>query len=240
MPVKVRQYDRGQPCLVPVRHPVQEQRDAGPPLYPVVHRICFGVRYFFGHVIGSYLVLVDQAFQQIGQIVVERGSNPRPGQKREVVDPRQRLAEPEDRLGELLDGGIEPERSAILFDTGLAHDAFQHLPARSRQERIDVVVVADVHQGVAPIRQAYATGPRPRDVDGEAVAVGKLEMGVQHQRTIGTFRKPHVLAQPLAEKALQCTGIEIHRGNLGWSYDALSPAMLKSSSRQASAPSSVW
>ena len=118
----------------------------------------------------------------------------------QVVDPRQCLAEAEDRLGELLDGGIEAECAAVSFDTALIRNPFQQLPARSRQERIDVVVVADVHQRVASIGQAHAAGPRFRDVDGETVAVGEFEMGAQHQRPVGTFRELHVLAQPLAEK----------------------------------------
>ena len=76
-----------------------------------------------------------------------------------------------------LGGGIDGEHSAVVAYVALADDAFeQHSPCAG-QERVDVVLVADVHEGVAMVRQAKASRGRRGQVEGKAVAVGNPPLG---------------------------------------------------------------
>ena len=123
----------------------------------------------------------------------------------------QGLAEPEHRFGQALDGRVEAERAAVPLDARLIHDPLQQLPSRALQERVDVVVVAHVHQGVPPVGQPHTADPGFRHVDGKPVSVGKLEVGAQHQRAVRASGQPHIGAEPLAEKPLQGVVVKSHK-----------------------------
>ncbi len=209
--MEVRQHDRGQPRLVTVRHAVQEQRYVRTPRYSVVHAVRLRICQPLGRVVGLDAVLVDQARQQLGQVVVERRLDPRSGEECQVMYSGQGLAEPEHRFRQTLDGRVEAERAAVHFQARFVHNPLQQLPSRALQECVDVVVVAHVHQGVTPVGQPHTADPALRHVDRKPVSVGKLEVRAQHQRAVGASGQPHVGAEPLAEKPLQRVVIKSHR-----------------------------
>ena len=211
VPMEVREHDRGQPRLVPVWHPVQEQGCVELALDPVVDAVRLGTRKCLGQVVRLHLLLVDQALQYLGEVVVKRRLDPGSGEQGQVVHARQRLAEAEYGFRKSLDGCVEAEGAALPFHSHFGHDPFEHLSSCSIQERVDIVLVTDVHEGVTAIRQAYATHPGLRHVDRKPVPVGELEVRAQHQCAVGARRQLHVRAQPLAQALLQRVHIKIHR-----------------------------
>ena len=124
--------------------------------------------------------------------------------RRQVMDPRQRLPEATHGLGQPVQGGVEPEHAAVPFNARFVHDAFEHPSSRTLQARIDVVVVADVHEGVAAVRQAHSARSGFRQMDRKSVSVGKLEVRSQQQCAVGALRQSRFGAEPPAEKPLQC------------------------------------
>ena len=72
------------------------------------------------------------------------------------------------------------ERTAIPLDSSLADDALQQLSPRTFQKRVNIVVVAEVRESMAAIRQANASGTGFRDMHREPVSVGKLKLRTQH------------------------------------------------------------
>ena len=52
--------------------------------------------------------------------------------------------------------GDDRSRASVLADFLLSQNALDELPAASCQESVDVMVVADPHQRVAPVGQADA------------------------------------------------------------------------------------
>ena len=133
-----------------------------------------------------------------------------PGEQRQVVNPGQCLPEPEDCLGQLLDGGVEAERAAVSFYTRFVDDAFENLSARPLKENVDVVVVADVHERVTTVREPDPTDSGLGHVDGESVSVRKLEVRAQHQGVVRAPGESHFGTETLAEELLHRVDIERH------------------------------
>ena len=76
-------------------------------------------------------------------------------------------------------------------------------------------------------------------MDWVAVAVGKLEVRAQHQGAVGARIDANVFTETFAKQISERIGVDGHWRSLSLSRSALSPAKLKSSIRQASAPSKV-
>lgn len=74
----------------------------------------------------------------------------------------------------------------MLFDSGVAQDSLQVVPVVSLEERIDIVVVAGVHDGVATVGEAQVAVFRCGHLDGKRVPVGERELGAEHQRAVRT------------------------------------------------------
>ena len=81
-------------------------------------------------------------------------------------------------------------------------DALDEQPPASAQKGVDVVVVADAHDGVSLVGQAYATG-HFRQVNRITVTVGELEAGAKHQLPVRSLHKAHVRTELLAEPPLE-------------------------------------
>ena len=101
-------------------------------------------------------------------------------------DPHGSLAKTEHRVGQVLRAGVDAEGASMLFDSGVAQDSLQVVPAVSLEERIDIVVVAGVHDGVATVGEAQVAVFRFGHLDGKRVPVGERELGAEHQRAVRT------------------------------------------------------
>ena len=129
--------------------------------------------------------------------------------EREVVDPGEGTAIPKEGVGKAVDGRIQMEHAPIVADSLLGENALDQEPAASGQEGIDVVVVADPHQGVAPVGQADAARSF-RQVDRVAVAVGELEVGFEHEVAIRTWLHADGSAELLAQSPLEVVRTDGH------------------------------
>ena len=132
---------------------------------------------------------------------------------REVVDSRERLPQPMQGLWQPVGRRIQAERAAFSLHTAFGDDALQERSAGAIHERFHIVVVADVHERVAPVRQTQAAGWRFREMDGEPIAIGEAELRAQHQRTIRTSINAHVLAQTFAQVS-ECVFVDGHGASL--------------------------
>ena len=235
--MEMRQHDRRQPRLVAVGHAVEEQRNVVPALDPVVDRIGFGVRRV-RPVVAFNPVFVHQTGEKVGEIVVEGGADVGAGEEREVVDPSERLPEAEYRFRQPFGGRVEAEGAAVPLQPALAHDAFEEHSPGSVQERIDVVLIADMHEGMAAIRQPEPARRGLGKVDREPVPVGEPEARPHHQRAVRARFDPHVLAQAFAQEGLERVGVDVHNGSPGWSCSATIPPKWKSSTAPGFRPSS--
>ena len=65
------------------------------------------------------------------------------------------------------------------------------------------VIVADVHERMALVGKAQSTGPVFRNVDREAISVGKLEVRAQHRGTVWALCYVDLFAKPLAQEFLR-------------------------------------
>ena len=96
-----------------------------------------------------------------------------------------------------------------------------------------------MHERVPTVGQSKPAGRRLGDMYREAIAVGEREVRAQHQRAVRTLVDPDLLAETLAQESSERIRVEGHRFGLGASCLASTPLTLKSSVRQASAPSTV-
>ena len=74
----------------------------------------------------------------------------------------------------------------MLLDAGLVQDSFQTLPTVSLEERIGIVVVAGVHDGVATVGETQVAVLRFRHSYGKPVPVGEREPSAKHQGAVRT------------------------------------------------------
>ena len=74
----------------------------------------------------------------------------------------------------------------MLFDSGFVQDSLQVVPVVSLKERIDVVVVAGVHDGVATVGEAQVAVLRFGHLDRKRVPIGERELRAEHQGAVRT------------------------------------------------------
>ena len=157
-PVEVRQHNRCQPRLVLVGYAIQKQWDIVFSLDSIVYRVSLSI-WHIRFIIPLHFGLVYQMGEEIFKIVVERGPDIRSGKKRQVIDLGQRLSESKDGLRQPVGSRVETQGAAILvpLQSTFVHDAFEKHPPGSIHEHVDIVLIADVHERVAAVRQPQST-----------------------------------------------------------------------------------
>ena len=76
------------------------------------------------------------------------------------------------------------------------------------------MLVADMHEGVAAVRQAQAARGRLCQMEGIAVAVREAEMRAQHELAVRALIDTHVLTEAFAQEAPERSNVKSHRGSV--------------------------
>ena len=97
----------------------------------------------------------------------------------------------------------------MLFDAGFAQDSLQTRSVFSHKERIDTMVIAGVHNGVAAVGETQVAVFRLCHRYGKPVPVGEGELSAEHQGAIRTSRETDSLRE-FIEQAVCRVKIESH------------------------------
>ena len=137
-------------------------------------------------------------------------------QKSQVVDLGQGLTEPEKCRGHVIRRHFHREDAFFLVNAALANNLLSQRGTCAVIEGVDIMLVADMHQGVAAIAQLDAAARRFGKIDGIVISVGERERRFQHEHVVVTPVNTDVGAQPLAQQPFQLRVIKGHRSGRWW------------------------